>query len=191
MAHDYAYRPHRTRVKEAPVARFHTSSFASGIVLGVALTLAALTAPRWLSSDAEKPAAEPEASVPTSSSQQPQFEFYERLPNMQVQADPATYGPPIAPKATVASATTSATRPPTAGRQFVLQAGSFRSRDEAERLRESLERLGFETTTMTVTLGGGTQRHRVLVGPYANEPDAHRAITQLRERDIDALPMVR
>lgn len=196
MAHDYAHRPQRARAQAAPATRFHWTSFGSGVAIGVALTVSAVTAPRWWPTNEAPPPKVEEASVPADKT--PRYEFYERLPRVQVATDPTPYGAPISPRESSAQKEPTLTTPSNttpAGTdgdpsEFVLQAGSFSNREDADRLRGTLEAMGLNSIATTVRVGG-VQRHRVLVGPFATEVDVHRALTQLRERDIDALLMAR
>lgn len=187
MAHDYAHRPQRTRTAAVPAGRFHWVSFVAGVGLGIAVTVAGAMLPGWLAKErvaVPVTAASPADVQPTKGDATTRYEFYERLPRVRVGTDTTPYGGG-------ASTPAPADALPQESPEFVLQAGSFRNREDADRLRVSLEEVGFNAITTAVTLGGGTTRHRVLVGPFDSEPEVHRALTQLRERDIDALLMAR
>lgn len=191
MAHDFAHRsarPQRSQSQSAAGSRFHLTSFASGALVGAVLAIAVFLAPHWWPIDAL------EATVAIGQSNGkaesvaagPKYVFYDELLRSQVKTNTAPYNGPAAadPDPHESSSPERVTEPPG---EFVLQAGSFRTHDDADRLRESLEGIGFASVTTAVTLGDGSQRHRVLVGPFATELDVHRALTQLRERNIDAL----
>jgi len=201
MPRDYAHRPRRTRNAPTTRTRFHWSSFAIGLALGIVTTVAGAMLPELLAggstagtaesatTDDALVAAETAAAAPTKPESETRYEFYERLPRVHVETDTAAYGGPIEPTATAAAAQGAQTR--TSPTEYVLQAGSFRNLEDADRLRGMLAALGLDASTSTVTLAGGATRHRVLVGPFDSEPAVHRALTQLREKDIDALLMAR
>ncbi len=183
MAQDFANgqrhkRASRSDSRNRPRDRqsaFHWGSFGAGIALGIAFTLAGALLPEWWGSGATTVAAKPVASDPTPVTR---FEFFERLPNEKstARAEPAET---TAPPATAAP------------REFLLQAGSFTNKEDAERLRATLMQSGWNTETATVTLSNGATRHRVIVGPFSSSQDTQRAITQLRKQDVDALVLAR
>ena len=73
------------------------------------------------------------------------------------------------------------------GYDYVLQAGSFRSYDDADGLRAALTLLGFDTMIHTVELDDGGQWHRVRVGPFSDTEDLQRAHSRLEENNIQPL----
>ncbi|MEJ2130181.1 MAG: SPOR domain-containing protein [Gammaproteobacteria bacterium] len=73
---------------------------------------------------------------------------------------------------------------------YLLQAGSFRGAEDAERMRASLLLMGFNVETHPVTLDG-TVWHRVMVGPFTNAADLRDAQVRLHAEDIDAIPLSR
>ncbi len=107
------------------------------------------------------------------------FEFFERLPNEKISSRPEP--------------TETKTTPPVAEgpHEFLLQAGSFTNKEDADRLRATLAQAGWNTETATVTLSSGATRHRVIVGPFTSSQEMQRAITQLRKQDVDALVLAR
>ena len=160
---------------------FHWGSFGAGIALGIAFTLAGALLPEWWGS---RPiAANPPAPVASDSTPVTRFEFFERLPNEKIPSRPDR---PDRPE-------TKTTPPPVADgpHEFLLQAGSFTNKEDAERLRATLTQAGWNTETATVTLSSGATRHRVIVGPFASSQETQRAITQLRKQDVDALVLAR
>ena len=63
----------------------------------------------------------------------------------------------------------------------VVQVASFRSMDEASRLRTRLVAAGYQAFVEKADLGNKGVWHRVLVGPYAGEADAERVVTRLKQ----------
>lgn len=143
------------------------------------------------------------------------FDFYRLLPKTEVRVgEPAAPGgavPPPAPAERTAprpSTATSGRKPPepavapaptpapapiptpapaSASREYRVQAGSFREKKEADRLRASLALGGFESRIQTRDTAGGT-RHRVMLGPFRGRDAAEEAKARLRAaQGIDAL----
>jgi hypothetical protein len=154
---------------------FHWGSFGAGIALGIAVTLAGWLLPEWWGSRAAASAPQPTAGDATPITR---FEFFERLPNEKISSHPET-AQPLTPSVAEAP------------REFLLQAGSFTNKEDADRLRATLSQSGWNTETATVTLSSGATRHRVIVGPFSSSQDTQRAITQLRKQDVDALVLAR
>ena len=73
-------------------------------------------------------------------------------------------------------------------KQYVLQAGSFNNKTDAEKLKASLALLGFEAHIQSVTVNG-TAWHRVRTGPYTHSNDLYDKIDQLQQNGIKAMPM--
>ena len=90
-------------------------------------------------------------------------------------AAPAAASP--APRQPAASAAAPAAPPP--GGRYRVQAGSFREKGEADRLRASLILEGMDSHIRTSRTANGTW-HRVMVGPYEDRAGAERASARLR-----------
>ncbi|MCX7064835.1 MAG: SPOR domain-containing protein [Proteobacteria bacterium] len=183
MAQDFAngQRRNRTprseprRARRQPAA-FHWGSFGAGVALGIACTLAGALLPEWWGVPAIKsPITPPAAGDPAPITR---FEFFDRLPNEKMSSRAKTGD--VLPSAPVNGAS-----------EFLLQAGSFTDKEDAERLRTTLSQSGWDTETATVTLSSGAIRHRVIVGPFSSSRDTQRAITELRKQDVDALVLAR
>jgi cell division protein FtsN len=208
----YQRRQAPARRVSSPVRRtlFHAPSFSAGVVMGAVVVLGAAYLPELLGSparDAGAAVAAPADSRPTLT-----FEFDHLLRNSEVAVDPEPYvsaprvrrsaapaeaavteaaptaAAPAAPGAATQPAPATATAPPAAAppETFMLQAASFRSRDDAERLRAALLLLDLPASTTTSSLPSGVW-HRVTVGPFHSRAQAERALTRLREHNIDAI----
>ncbi len=137
------------------------------------------------------------ANSKTGSEKPVTFEFYSMLPKQEV----------IAPA--IGDKTTTATPPPlptsngklqdaktqktgasgTDDGRFVLQAGSFRTRAEADRRRAELVLSGHNVAVQDVTTSKGDSWFRVMVGPFGNETDMQKARQQLTDMKVDTLPV--
>jgi cell division protein FtsN len=151
---------------------FHAPSFSAGVVMGAVVVLGAAYLPELLSGSNTEAASTPAAPVDTPP--QLTFEFDDLLRNSRVTADPEPYANEPAEETTAVN------------EQIVLQAASFRSRDDAERLRAALLLMDLPAATSATTLSNG-QWYRVTVGPFDSQVKAQRALTRLREKNIAAL----
>lgn len=122
------------------------------------------------------------------------FDFYTLLPQQEVVAPvngnktTVATPPPIPPGATgkPPAATAAAS---SGGGRFLLQAGSFRTRAEADRRRAELVLGGHAVSVQDVKLGNGETWFRVMVGPFADEPAMQSARQQLAGLKVETLPI--
>lgn len=126
---------------------------------------------------AEQKPHQPRAAV-TPPPPKPRFDFYNLLPEMEV----------IVPDEEIRGETTregvkQVEQPGT----YLLQAGSFRSRQQADQLRARLALLGLETSVQAVTADNGQNWHRVRVGPFSNLQELNDARALLKTNGVDAL----
>ena len=70
--------------------------------------------------------------------------------------------------------------------EYMVQAGSFPRRPDADKLRAHLMLEGMDVGIAASPQEGGGIRHRVLVGPFDNQADAQDTRSALRDRDIQA-----
>lgn len=115
---------------------------------------------------------EPNRTSEKSAKELDQLDFYQLLKEQRVSVESNENRPskPI-PKADSL-----------AGVQYILQAGSFSKKEDAERLRATLLLEGFNATTEAVHVKG-RQYHRVYVGPFKIKHQlerAKRALAQLK-----------
>jgi cell division protein FtsN len=71
---------------------------------------------------------------------------------------------------------------------YVLQAGSFRSPDDANQLRAELILLGMEVFVKEINIDGD-KWYRVMVGPLDTDLDLNRAQDKLAEAEIESIPL--
>jgi len=115
----------------------------------------------------------------------PRFEFYSILPELEVVVPEQGSGEPDAGTEGDDSATPEAAETQAQG-QFYLQAGSFQQADQAERMKARIALLGLDVAIERVRIEG-ERWHRVRVGPYANREALQVAQQRLRDNDIDVL----
>ncbi len=108
----------------------------------------------------------------------PRFDFYTILPEMEV-AVPLHEAP--------GKRTGEALPPNDKSGSYLLQAGSFRSFEEADRLKASLVLLGLEASIQTVTVNNKDTWHRVHIGPYKTLAEIDVVRARLKENRIDTM----
>lgn len=163
--------------KQAPSRWFHAPSFSGGMILGALLVLGGAYLPELLpyvmaNESNPRAAASTSESSPADTQAEVRFEFDDMLRNAEVDADGSLYvDPKVAAEAKA--------NPD----EYLLQAASFRSADDADALRARLLLLSLPAATDIVALASG-RWYRVTVGPFASRTEAQRAVTELRERDL-------
>ncbi len=116
--------------------------------------------------------------VPVAPPPKPRFDFYNLLPEMEV----------IVPDEDIqGQATQEGVKQVEQPGTYLLQAGSFRSRKQADQLRARLALLGLETSIQAVTVDNAQTWHRVRVGPFSNLRDLNDARTLLKRNGVDAI----
>ncbi|GAB1232203.1 hypothetical protein UT4_06690 [Ferrigenium sp. UT4] len=162
-----------------------------GIVLGV--TIAAIVA--WymtqknpatfkeppVAREAARPLPPPVANLPAPRApvvNQPQdFEFYRVLPDKA--ENQSKKSPLPAPKPSVAPSVKPGDATP-----YIVQAGSFQSAADAEKLKARLALAGLEASVQSVDLPGKGIWHRVRLGPFAGLTAANEAIANLKSNGV-------
>lgn len=129
------------------------------------------------------------------------FDFYTLLPQQEVVAPvngnkttvatptpiPDATRPATAPGASAPAAAAPAAAP--GGEKFLLQAGSFRTRGEADRRRAELLLSGHTVNVQDVKIGSGETWFRVMVGPFGDDSTMQKARQQLAAMKVDTLPI--
>lgn len=119
---------------------------------------------------------QPAATEPTEQSAQPQFEFYKVLPDKSE----GTTTPKLTPVAKPQP------KPPVDATPYLVQAGSFQSIADAEKLKARLALNGFEASIVSVNIPEKGLWHRVRLGPFAGLSAANTTIASLKTNGIDA-----
>ncbi|MCM2129699.1 SPOR domain-containing protein [Larsenimonas rhizosphaerae] len=134
----------------------------------------------------------------------PTFEFYTLLPETEViapdvdayRSTPRTPDPiaTIASKAETRQKTATADNSAAApqlekGKRYLLQAASFQSKDDAQKLADKLKNLGITTQLTSVTTADNTTWYRVQGGPYSDTRELARARGLMQTQGIDPLVM--
>lgn len=118
----------------------------------------------------------------------PRFDFYQLLKEseVEVKAEP----PPAHTDNRGTQPRTPAARPEEKI-EYVLQVGSFKRPEDADRLRAQLILLNLDARIETVKLRNAEVWHRVLVGPFPNQASVTRARVTLANNEIESLILKR
>jgi cell division protein FtsN len=118
------------------------------------------------------------------------FEFYTLLPEKEMlipELDIEESAPP-APVASSDVPVARASAPASEARgKYLLQVGSFRSLEDADRLKAKLAFLGLEGSIQTISINGRETWHRVRVGPYSARAQLDEAHAMLKANKYDVL----
>jgi cell division protein FtsN len=156
--------------KKKPVHRtaFHGPSFSGGIVLGGLLVLAAANVPEVFREQVQQTL----AAKTLEAGERVQFEFPERLRESEVDTDSDAYANDANPASDKEM-------------EYLIQAASFQAMDDAESLRAQLILIDLPVRTNAVRVGD-MPWYRVTVGPFLSQVQAGRAMTRLRQLNLDA-----
>ncbi|MDE0054539.1 MAG: SPOR domain-containing protein [Gammaproteobacteria bacterium] len=153
------------------------SSFAAGLIAGVAVCMVTVYL-IGVPESADQGSADTQG-VPEDSGDDPdgaqRFEFFESLPAAEVPTDTEPYKT-LTPGGYV---------PPS---EYLVQAGSFRDEDDANRLRARLMLTGMDAdiTINTLDQEDGTW-HRVVVGPFTSRENAEKMVASLQEHEVSPI----
>lgn len=120
------------------------------------------------------PKKEPKALPP-----KPRFDFYTLLPEMEVLVPESEEDAP----ATSAKVETAAS----ASSAYILQMGSFRKHEDADRLKANLALLGVEAEIQKVNINNKDTYHRVRSGPYSSRQQVSELRVRLQQNNINSL----
>jgi cell division protein FtsN len=158
--------------------------FGLGLALGLSLSLFVLVWQNYRDKEAAKQAAEspkPEpraANTKDSEETTPSYEFYERLANIEVK---------LPEKPQTARSDREAT-PENVERPgvYVIQAGSFRKQEDADRVQAQLRVLGIDASVQRVQMEQG-EVFRVRIGPLSDLAEINRLRARLRAADFESM----
>lgn len=158
-----------SRHQSAPASgnglRWYGAGLVSGLFLAFMLYLVTLPP--------EPGEAVTDAELSTTAAAQPEYEFWEVLPSQEITVD-------VDPAEVPRSRSTSEVS------QFLLQAGSFREAEDADRRRAELLLLGLEPK-VEETRGDNGRWYRVVIGPFESRSAMARARSLTAQQDIDTL----
>lgn len=153
--------------------RWYGAGVLTGVFLSLLLYLGALP-------PTTQPNAEPEATstAQDATPNRPRFDFYTVLPEQTIDVD-------------VEPATVSEPRESAEPATWLLQAGSFRQREDADRRRAELLLLGLEPRVEESPDSGTGRWFRVYLGPFDSRSEVSRVRGLTAGQDIDTLLLKR
>lgn len=154
------------------------AGLAIGLTIGLGVGLAFYWFdPRTPPAPAAGPAPVP-ASTRESNGEEPaeRYDFYEMLPNFEV----------VVPEREAAVPRDAPAEPVARAGSYVLQVGSYRKFEEADRVRAQLALQGIESKVQRVSVDNDTW-HRVRIGPISDLKALNRVRQRLREAEMDVL----
>ncbi len=180
------------------------SSLLIGILIGIVLGLAIAGGVAWYIQKSpgpfmtpEKPAdkSTPEKLVPEKSAApaaasgvgeaRPRFEFYNELDKQDATLPGQKGGAgALSPEDKSAPASIKAVQ-----EIYFLQAGSFSSAEDADKLKARLAMLGMEASVQIATIPDKGVVHRVRLGPYKGAVEMNKARMTLKQNGVEATPM--
>jgi cell division protein FtsN len=109
---------------------------------------------------------------------QPRFDFYTILPELEMA---------IPEEELVEASKHPATKQMDGNIKYILQAGSFRNLEQADRLKAKLALQGIEASIQTVRIKEGETWHRVRVGPIHNIATLNQTRKRLRDIGVPSI----
>jgi cell division protein FtsN len=159
--------------------------FGTGLAVGLSLSVCVLIWQNYrdksaAAAAAETPKPEPRPSAAASDAEDAPkvFDFYDRLPNFEV----------VVPEKDREVSRERDNTPATITRPgvYVLQAGSYRKQEEADRIAAQLRKQGIDANVQRVAVDDDVW-HRVRIGPISDLTELNRLRTRLRGADLDAM----
>jgi cell division protein FtsN len=157
--------------------------FGLGLLVGLSVSVAVLVwqnyrAKQEATAAAEKPRPDLRAAVAKGSDDASQnFDFYDRLQNIEVQ---------VPDRAQAVSTEREPSPPSTIPGVYVIQAGSFRAQKDADRVQAQLHKLGIDASVQRVPMDQG-EVFRVRIGPLSDLAEINRLRARLRASDFESM----
>ena len=147
---------------------YHYRGLVNGVVPDVVVTNSGTTAPATTSGPG--PEQEPGSEVPA-----PTFDFYRILPGREVSL--SEWVAEDSPKSTPAAAKEN--------ELLILQVGSFKTIEAADKIKAQLAILGIEADVQRVVINGQDVLHRVRIGPFQDTGKFEQTRQRLIGNDLD------
>lgn len=114
--------------------------------------------------------------------EKPKFDFYKILPGIEEPVVEQDLEQAIQQQAAPTTENQTSNLP---SEQYFLQAGAFRSTDDAENLKARLALLGVVATVQSAQLPEKGLWHRVRIGPFTNMDNVNQVRTSLQQNNIE------
>ena len=167
--------------------------FGAGLAAGLSLSVGVLVWQNYHEKTntiaaAEKPTPEkhPDKAVNPGEADESakSYDFYDMLPNFEVVVPEKDKEVSVSRDRNAAPA--AITRPG----QYVLQAGSYRKEEEADRIAAQLKKLGIDSTVQRVAVDDDVW-HRVRIGPINDLTELNRLRARLRSAEFNEALVIR
>ena len=140
-------------------------------------------------SDSTQPASNATAKS-EKPAREPRFDFYTILPESEVFVpEPAAHKTDNKPSAQPGASPANDSAGASNGKQYLLQAGSFRNHSDADNLKANLALLGVTSSIQSVTLENNESWHRVRIGPFSDDKKLRDTLATLKSNNIHAMTM--
>jgi len=128
----------------------------------------------------------PQNAAVNTENKKPRFEFYTILSELEVfvpepEVEDESSKPQPSNKKPIETNSSS-------NKKYLLQAGSFKSQVDAERLKASLALLGVQSSIQSVSINRDNW-HRVRIGPFSNPTLLRETLSTLKQNNIQAMTM--
>ncbi len=148
---------------------YHLQSIPDKPVPVVTRPASPATAPATPPAAGTKPT--PQPPTQTATQDEPRFKFYEMLPKSGVDTAPVEVYAPKTPKVTY---------------DYLIQTGSFRNREDAEKQKARIAFQGLRAEIREITTENGTW-YRVQIGPVSNRSVMNKMVDKLVALNIQPL----
>lgn len=142
----------------------------------------------------------PDASKKVTQKPKTKYDFYSLLPSMEVvipdrevavrDDEVPQDAPQDAPHETPRHSPAQQVKPEQGGKvaiQYILQAGSFRDDQQAEKLKAGLALLGIKSVIEKVSIKDSGQWHRVRIGPFTAMREIDKVRSRMRDNNIEPI----
>jgi cell division protein FtsN len=128
----------------------------------------------------------PSITKPKNTAPKPSFEFYTILPEMEVVIPDEEL---VSPDKRDDAAAKHETASPAVkeGEDYILQMGSFRRFEDADRMKAKLALIGIEADIQKVSINNRDTYHRVRSGPYHSQRELNNARRLAKKNNIASL----
>ncbi|HET9843971.1 MAG TPA: SPOR domain-containing protein [Gammaproteobacteria bacterium] len=185
MTRDYAKKRGRGRnYSGSQRAKYSVSALIPGwvwLLIGIisGICLACFISWKWSQKIESRPPAPPIIISDTNTLKEeaeenkPRFDFYTLLPNLKVDL-PDVATPPSA-------RTQTNTKQQDASLAYIIQAGSFKTQDQADKRKATLALQGIESQIQTVNIRPEETWYRVYIGPFKTKEEAQNVQQNLEQ----------
>jgi cell division protein FtsN len=163
--------------------------FGLGLAVGLSLSVCVLIWQNYREKEsarvaAEQPVPKPQAGAAPAEGEEgaKNYDFYDMLPNFEVVVPEKEHA--------VAGQRDTAVTPIERPGVYVLQAGSYRRQEEADRVQAQLKKQGIDANVQRVAVDDDVW-HRVRIGPITDLAELNRLRARLRAADLDDALVIR